>query len=150
MEQVQQPTTDPPQDRTFSRATVNCTKNCPTCDQDLTIFLWTILSLWTTFSFLPVSLASFSFPILPASIGFVSTHSTFETGSFETTFPLSLDCIHFISITLLVLLALVRFTLGFLCFSFRDVRAHLRCIHWDWSCGLCGSVECSWLYSLVA
>ena len=125
MEQVQQPTTDPPQDRTFSRATVDCTKNYPTCDQDLTIVLGTILSLWTTFSFLPVSLASFSFPFLPASIGFVSSHSTFETGSFEAAFSLSFDSKRLVSIAFLVLLVLVRVTLLFLCFIFRDVRAHL-------------------------
>ena len=41
MEQVQQPTTDPLQ----GRANWNGTKNCPTCDQDLTSFLWTNLFL---------------------------------------------------------------------------------------------------------
>ena len=62
-----------------------------------------------------------------------------RSASFENFFALSLDCKHFVSIAFLVLLVLVRFTLLFLCFSFRDVRAHLRDIHWDWSCGLCGS-----------
>ena len=69
----------------------------------------------------------------------MSSHSTFDTNSFETTFALSLDNIHFISITFLVLLVLVRDTLQFLCFRFRDVRTHLLCIHWNWSCGLCGN-----------
>ena len=93
----------------------------------------------STFASLPVTLTSFTLSFLPTSIGFVSSHSTFETGSFETTFTLSLDCIHFISITFLVLLVVVRVTLLFLCFRFRDVQAHLWYIHWDWSCGLCGS-----------
>ena len=66
-EQVPQPSTDPPRDRTFSRATVNCTKNCPTCDQDLTIFFWTILSLWIHL-FLSPSLPCFLFLSISPSI----------------------------------------------------------------------------------
>ena len=68
----------------------------------------------------------------------MSSRSTLETGPFETTFALALDCEHFVSI-LMILLVLVRVTLLFFCFAFRDVRTQLRHIHWDLSCGLCGS-----------
>ena len=63
MEQVQQPTTDPPQDRTFSCATVNCAKNCRTCDQGLTFLTWTIPFLWNHLFLSPKSpLHFFPFP----------------------------------------------------------------------------------------
>ena len=68
----------------------------------------------------------------------MSSHSTLETGPFETTFALRLDCKHFVTIALLILLVLTTVTLLFVCFGLRDVRVHLRHTHWDRSCGLCG------------
>ena len=75
---------NPLQDRTFLRANLNCAKNCPTCDQGLTVFLFTIPVLWIHLVLSP-SLPCFLFLFLPASICFVSSHSAFETSSFETT-----------------------------------------------------------------
>ena len=64
--QVQQPTTDPLQDRTFFRANVGCTKNCPTCDHGLTILPWTV-PFWLHLILSP-SLLCFLFLLLSASI----------------------------------------------------------------------------------
>ena len=59
----------------------------------------------------------------------MSYHSALETSAFRATFALALDCKQFVSIALLILLVLIRVTLLFQRFGFRDVRAHLKHIH---------------------
>ena len=119
------------------RAIWNCSKNCPMCSQNLTIFLRAILFLLIHL-FLSPSLPCHLCPFLSASIDpLVSSHFTLEAGAFQTTFALAVDGIQFISISLLILLVLIRVTLLFHNFVFEGLRTHLRHIQWNWSCGHC-------------
>ena len=83
------------------------------CDENLTNLPWAIRFRWIHLLLFPVSLASFAFPFVPASISFVSSHSAHEAVSFETTFALALFCKQYVYIALLIFHVLIRVVLMF-------------------------------------
>ena len=115
-------------------------KNCSTCDQVLTISLWTIPSLWIHLYSSPSLPCLFSL-FLSASMDQLCVLSFHTCNKFTTKqpLPLPLTATHRVHRTPDLARIVTSHSFLFLCFVFRDVQSHLRHILWVPNCDLRGS-----------